>query len=144
MTGIDASAPRSRAPEPGIRVTLPASRGGIAWLVVLLVIGAFLAFQVGRQVYASWSINQEADRYRAEILALEEENVVLEQELAYLQSDAYISAEARRLLNVGRPGERILIIPPGSEAAPPPPDGSEAAEAKPPLAQWMELFFGDR
>jgi cell division protein FtsB len=125
-------------------VTLPASRGGLAWLVVLLVIGAFLAFQVGRQVYASWSINQEADRYRAEILALEEQNAVLQQELAYLQSDAYISAEARRLLNVGRPGERILIIPPGSEAAPPPPAGAEAEEAKPPLAQWMELFFGDR
>jgi cell division protein FtsB len=142
MTGIDASAPRSRAPEPGIRVTLPASRGGLAWLVVLLIIGAFLAFQVGRQVYASWSINQEADRYRAEIAALEEQNAVLEQELAYLQSDAYISAEARRLLNVGRPGERILIIPPGSEAAPPPPADAEAGKAQPPLAQWMELFFG--
>ncbi len=144
MTGIDASAPRSRAPESGIRVTLPASRGGLAWLVVLLVIGGFLAFQVGRQVYASWSINQEADRYRAEILALEEQNAALERELDYLQSDAYISAEARRLLNVGRPGERILIIPPGSEAAPPPPADADTSGAQPPLAQWMELFFGTR
>jgi cell division protein FtsB len=144
MTGLDASATRSRAPEPGLRVTLPASRGGLAWLVVLLVIGGFLAFQVGRQVHASWSINQEADGYRAEILALEEQNAVLERELTYLQSDAYISAEARRLLNVGRPGERVLIIPPGSEAAPPPAAGAEAEEAKPPLAQWMELFFGRR
>lgn len=144
MTGIDASASRTRAPEPGLRVTLPASRGGLAWLVVLLVIGAFLAFQVGRQVYASWSINQEAARYRAEIAALEEQNTALERELAYLQSDAYISAEARRLLNVGHPGERILIIPPGSEAAPPPPAGGTAADAKPPVAQWMELFFGSR
>ena len=142
MTGLDASAARTRSGEPGLRVTLPASRGGIAWLVVLLVIGAFLAFQVGRQVYASWSINQEADRYRAEIAALEAENDVLERELAYLQSDAYISAEARRLRNLGRPGERVLIIPPGSEAAPPPAAVAEPAEAKPPLAQWMELFFG--
>lgn len=142
MTGLDASAARSRSGEPGLRVTLPASRGGIAWLVVLLVIGAFLAFQVGRQVYASWSINQEADRYRAEIAALEEQNATLERELEYLQSDAYVSAEARRLLNLGRPGERVLIIPPGSEAAQPPASSDEVAEAKPPLEQWMELFFG--
>jgi cell division protein FtsB len=142
MTGLDASAARTRSGEPGLRVTLPASRGGIAWLVVLLVIGAFLAFQVGRQVYASWSINQEADRYRAEIAALEAENDVLERELAYLQSDAYISAEARRLRNLGRPGERVLIIPPGSEATPPPAAAAEPAEAKPPIEQWMELFFG--
>lgn len=141
MTGLDASAARTRSGEPGLRATLPASRGGIAWLVVLLVIGVFLAFQVGRQVYASWSINQEADRYLAEIAALEEENATLERELDYLQSDAYISAEARRLANLGRPGERVLIIPPGSEAAPP--AAAAAPEApKPPLEQWMELFFG--
>src|SRR5690606_16934106 len=41
MTGLDASAARTRPAEPGLRVTLPASRGGLAWLVVLLVIGAF-------------------------------------------------------------------------------------------------------
>jgi cell division protein FtsB len=142
MTGLDASAARSRPGEPGLRVTLPASRGGIAWLVVLLVIGAFLAFQVGRQVYASWSINQEADRYRAEIAALEAENAVLERELTYLQSDAYISAEARRLANLGRPGERVLIIPPGSEASPPLSTATQPEVALPPLEQWMELFFG--
>lgn len=144
MTGMNASAARSRGSEPGLRVTLPASRGGLAWLVVLLVIGGFLAFQVGRQVYASWSISQEAERYRAEIVALEEQNAVLERELEYLQSDAYISAEARRLLNLGRPGERILIIPPGSEAAPPPPASGEDAGGQTPLEQWMELFFGSR
>lgn len=142
MTGLDASAASTRSGESGLRVTLPASRGGIAWLVVLLVIGAFLAFQVGRQVYASWSINQEADRYRAEIAALEAENAVLERELTYLESDAYVSAEARRLLNLGRPGERVLIIPPGSEAAPPLAPTTEPEVAKPPLEQWMELFFG--
>jgi len=144
MTGMNASAARSRGSEPGLRVTLPGSRGGLAWLVVLLVIGGFLAFQVGRQVYASWSISQEAERYRAEIVALEEQNAALGRELEYLQSDAYISAEARRLLNLGRPGERILIIPPGSEAAPPPAAAGAEAGGPAPFEQWMELFFGSR
>jgi cell division protein FtsB len=142
MTGLDASAARTRSPDPGLRVTLPASRGGLAWLVVLLVIGGFLAFQVGRQVYASWSINQEAERVAAEITALEEQNTELLRELEYLQSDAYVSQEARRMLNLGRPGERVLIIPPGSEAAPPASATEESQPAPPPIEQWMELFFG--
>jgi cell division protein FtsB len=142
VTGTDASASRPRLPEPGLRVTLPASRGGLAWLVVLLVIGAFLAFQVGRQVYASWSINQEADRYREMITTLEAENAELARELEYLQSDAYVSQEARRMLNLGNPGERVLIIPPGSEAAPPASAADDSGPAPPPIEQWMELFFG--
>ncbi len=142
MTGLDGSVSRPPSSDPGLRVTLPGSRGGLAWLVVLLVIGGFLAFQVGRQVYASWSINQEADRIGALISELEAENGELVLELAYLQSDAYISQEARRLLNLGLPGERVLIIPPGSEAAPPASATGETEAAPPPIQQWMELFFG--
>jgi len=142
MTGIDLSAP---APTPRRRrsgYTLPASRGGLAWLAVLLLVGAFVAFQVGREVYASWSIGQEADRIRAEIAAMAEQNVELERELDYLQSDAYISAEARKLLNLGWWNERVLIIPPGAEAGLP---GAMRERHEPPaplLEQWLDLFFG--
>jgi cell division protein FtsB len=143
MTGIDASAPpRPSSPEPRLRVTLPASRGGLAWLAVLLLIGSFVTFQVGRQVYASWSIGQEADRIRAEIAAVEAENEALQRELAYLRSDAYLSAEARRLTNLGRPGEHVLIIPPGAEAALPPAAQGATAPSGPLLEQWLDLFFG--
>lgn len=143
MTGLNASAPpRPGPPEPRLRVTLPASRGGLAWLAVLLLVGAFVTFQVGRQVYASWSIGEEADRIRAEIAAVEAQNAALQRELNYLRSDAYLSAEARRLANLGRPGEHVLIIPPGSEAAPPPAADGEAAPLAPLLEQWLDLFFG--
>ena len=142
MTGLDASARRPRSPDPGLRVTLPASRGGLAWLIVLLVVGGLLAFQVGRQVYASWAINQEADRYRAQIQALEEDNAAYQRELEYLQSDAFISAEARRIQTVGRPGEQVLIIPPGTAAAPPAVVPDEGTSAGPPIFEWFELFFG--
>ena len=142
MTGLRASASPPQPPDPGLRVTLPASRGGLAWLVVLLVVGAFLAFQVGRQVYASWSINQDADRYRAQIQALEAQNAAYQHELDYLQSDAYVSAEARRIQNIGRPGEQVLIIPPGAAVAAPPAETPVAEPAPAPIFQWLELFFG--
>jgi cell division protein FtsB len=142
MTGIDLSAHRSGSARRGPRYTLPSSRGGMAWLVVLLVIGAFVAFQLGRQVYASWSINQEAARVQAEIDSMAAQNAELKRELDYLRSDAYISQEARKLLNLGRPNERVLIIPPGSEVQLAP-SSSDAGKAPPPLLeQWVRLFFG--
>lgn len=142
MTGIDLSAPRSGSARRGPRYTLPSSRGGIAWLLVLLVIGAFVAFQVGRQVYASWSINQEAARIQAEIDTMAAQNAELQRELEYLHSDAYISQEARKLENLGRSNERVLIIPAGSEVQLPP-SADEAGKPPPPLLQqWLSLFFG--
>jgi cell division protein FtsB len=122
-------------------VRIPASRGGLAWIAVLLIIGTFLAVQVGRQVYTSWSIGQEAAAIRAEIAAMEAHNEALRQELAYLQSKGFVSAEARRLLNLGLPGEHVLIIPPGAETALPP-ELREKLPAKPPFEQWLDLFFG--
>jgi len=142
MTSLELNAPRRTPPERPVRIRIPASRGGLAWIAVLLIIGTFLAVQVGRQVYTSRSIGQEADAIRAEITAMEAHNEQLRQELAYLQSKGFVSAEARRLLNLGMPGEHVLIIPPGAEAALPPALREKPAASKAPLEQWLELFFG--
>jgi cell division protein FtsB len=142
MTGIDASASPPGPTSPRVRVRLPASRGGIAWLVVLLIVGSFLAVQFGRQVYANWQIGQRADAIRAEIAAVQAENEVLEQELAYLRSDAWIGAEARRLTNMGAAGEQVLIIPEGAEEPLPVALTAPGEAGKPFLEQWVELFFG--
>lgn len=140
MTGIDL--PASRPPRPR-RFTLPGSRGSLAWLLALVLIGGFLSVQVGRQVYASWSITQQAAAVQEQITELQAQNEALRRELDYLRSDAYISSEARKLLNLGRPGERVLIIPPGAEAAPPLTAGEDATTPPPPLLeQWLDLFFG--
>ena len=141
MTGIDLSAGRPGPARRRSGYTLPASRGGMAWLAVLLVIGALVVFQVGRQVYASWSISQEADAIRQEIADTEAQNAEYQRELDYLQSDAYVSVEARKLLNLGYWNERLLIIPPGS-AAQAPGTRSQHAPAEPLLQQWLDLFFG--
>lgn len=138
MTGLDLPAPLpARA-----RFRRPASRSGLAWLVVLLIIGAFLAVQVGRQVYANWEITQQAEQVRQQIVAARAQNDALRRELEYLQSDAYVSAEARRLQNLGRAGEQVLIIPPGAEQ--PLPSALVAEQEAPPplLEQWLDLFFG--
>src|SRR5688500_17316689 len=142
MTGIDATASTQQSSPSRRRWRLPASRGGMAWMVVVIIIGVLLAVQFGRQVYANWEIGQRAVAIESQIARGEAENAELERELAYLQSAAYISAEARRLANLGAPGENVLIIPPGAEE-PLPLELSIAAEPpKPLLEQWVDLFFG--
>jgi cell division protein FtsB len=146
MTGTEAHDDPTLAPAPTAgpmrrRWRLPASRGGIAWLVVVLVVGTLLAVQFGRQVYANWEIGQRAQQIQVQIADVEAENAQLERELAYLRSDAYVSAEARRLANLGNPGDQVLIIPPGAEA-PLPTELSGLEPPKPMLQQWLELFFG--
>jgi cell division protein FtsB len=142
MTGIElpATPPRPAAHRPRLR--LPASRGGLAWMVVVVIIGVLLAVQFGRQVYANWAIGQRADAIEAEIRAVEAENLELQRELDYLRSDAYVSAEARRLANLGAPGEQVLIIPPGAEQPLPEELAASFAPPKPLLEQWLDLFFG--
>jgi cell division protein FtsB len=142
MTGVELPATPAQPPGPPPGRPRPASRGGLAWLVVLLLVGAFVTFQVGRQVYTSWSIGQEADRIRQEIGQIEAQNAALRKELDYLTSDAYISAQARALANVGRQGERVLIIPPGAETELPPAQVEPATPGAPLLEQWLDLFFG--
>jgi len=142
MTGIDlpATAPPPAPSRP--RWRLPASRGGMAWMVVVVIIGVLLAVQFGRQVYANWEIGQRAAAIEAQIAAVEAENVELQRELDYLRSEAYISAEARRLANLGAPGEQVLIIPPGAEQPLPADLAAALAPPKPLLEQWLDLFFG--
>jgi cell division protein FtsB len=142
MTSLEMPARRSAPPERPARARIPATRGGIAWIAVLLIIGTFLAVQIGRQVYASWQIGQQADAIRAEIAQMEARNEALRQELAYLEGKPFLAAEARRLLNLGLPGEQVLIIPPGEEAPLPQALRQAAPPAKPLVEQWLELFFG--
>ena len=142
MTGIELPADTPRPASPRPRWRLPASRGGMAWMVVVVIIGVLLAVQFGRQVYANWEIGQRAAAIEAEIAAVDAQNIELQRELDYLQSPAYISAEARRLANLGTPGEQALIIPPGAEE---PLSAELAAALEPPeplLEQWVDLFFG--
>lgn len=144
MTGLDLFAPSTGA--SGVRARtrwrLPASRGGIAWMLVVVIIGVLLSVQFGRQVYANWEIGQRAAAIEAQIAQVDAENDRLRDELAYLQSDAYISAEARRLANLGAAGEQVLIIPAGAEEPLPEELAAAAEPPKPMLEQWIDLFFG--
>jgi cell division protein FtsB len=142
MSAMDATA-APPAPRPSrLSRRLPSSRFGMAWLLVLLIVGVLLAAQFGRQVYANWEMGQRSAELEAQIAAIEADNERLQAELDYLESDAFIGPEARRLGNLGAAGEEAMIIPEGAEA--PLPEALSPPPPEPLLAQWFELFFGKR
>ena len=144
MTGIGHPArtiPRA-APPAARPFRLPRlRRRTLTTLIVVAAVG-LIAFNVGRQAFVGWSISQQAESLEDQVAAVEAENAALQRQLEYLQSVAYVTAEARRLRNLGYPGEQILIIPPGA-AVPSSVSGEvPAPEELPMLDRWIELFFG--
>jgi hypothetical protein len=53
-----------------------------------------------------------------------------------------VTAEARRLRNLGYPGEQILIIPPGASVPSPATGDGPSVDERPMLERWIELFVG--
>jgi cell division protein FtsB len=128
-----------RAPTP---LKLPRlRRRTLTTLAVVAVIG-IIALNVGRQTFLGWSIDQQAEQLEAQVAAAEAENAELQRLVEYLQSDAFITAEARRLRNVGYPGEQVLIIPPDAVVPAPGATDVQPVDERPFLEQWLELFFG--
>jgi cell division protein FtsB len=110
-------------------------------LAVVAVIG-IIALNVGRQSFLGWSVEQQAADLQAQVEAAQAENAALERYVEYLQSDAYVTAEARRLRNLGYAGEQVLIIPPGAAIPAPNAESRAPVEATPLVERWLELFFG--
>ena len=142
MTGLQAPAAQRALPPTPRSFRPPRIRRRL--LVGLLVAGvvALVGFNVGRQAFVGWSIGQQAESLEDQVAAAEAENAALERQLGYLQSDAYVTAEARRLRNLGYPGEQILIIPPGAAVPAPATSDEPPVDDRPMLERWIELFFG--
>jgi cell division protein FtsB len=139
VPGTAATRARPPARRPSLRLALRRRT-----LIALIIAGvvALIAFNVGRQAFLGWSVGEQADSLAAQVAAAEAENNALQVQLEYLQSDAYVTVEARRLRNLGYPGEQVLIIPPGAAVSAPTPAGPAKAPDPPMLERWLTVFFG--
>lgn len=142
MTGAKASATQRAVPPAPRPFRVPRIRRRTVTTLVVVVSVGLVAFNVGRQAFVGWSVGQEAASLEAQVTAAQAENAALQRQLEYLQSDAYVTAEARRLRNLGYPGEQILIIPPGASVPSPATGEVPAGDEQPMLERWIELFFG--
>ena len=108
--------------------------GVCAWLVLVF----------GRALADANAIDADAARAQAENAALRARVEAGRREIAFIQTDTFLSLEARAY-GMGQPGERAFALEPGA-ASPEPivPLGSEPSAAHPaaPLDDWLALLFG--
>lgn len=147
-----ASTPAERATRPldSLARQLRRGRPGIGpgrsylALAVIVIVAIWVVFMFGRALTQLNEATQRAAAVRTETVALHDRLEQAERELELVQTDAFLSLQARGY-GMGESGERAFGLAPG---APPPPAivplGGEAASTvgRTPLESWLRLLFG--
>lgn len=124
---------------------------------IALTLGMLLAFQFAKRHADARPLHLEFERTKAEVSALEAEREILSEELAFIQTDAYVEIWARSEAKMLLPGETMIvpILTANDRAAESNQDlkANSVKEASTlPLAQdesnniwqlWWQLFFSD-
>jgi len=122
------------------RWALAPSRRGIAGVVGVLVAG-WLAVTFGGALVQVDAAQHEAAEVRAANQALEAELAAGREEIALIQTDAFLLLQARAF-GMGDPGERSFALDAGTVLPSIVPLGSDPQPAAPltPLDEWLELL----
>lgn len=105
-------------------------------LLLLLYTGYLLA----RQLLTRYEINQEIRSLEADIRKFESQNKEILELMTYFKTSEYRERQARSLLNLQKPGEFAVALPP-EEAEP---EQTETPSASPEISNlraWWDYFF---
>jgi cell division protein FtsB len=113
------------------------------WLFVLLVLGALVLGDLNQRMADARRLDHDADLLEVELKELEEENALLEDEIAMANTEAYVERWAHQDARMVREGE-VLVILIG-------PEGEERVSRISPQAdalvssnfeEWLDLILG--
>lgn len=105
------------------------------WLGIIL----YMMFTVGRLAYRNYRLNIEEAGLNQDVQKLQNEIQNLKNQIVYFQSDSYKEKMLRAKLNLQKPGEKVVVIPPEPEV-------TKVPEAQPEKLtnpqKWWRYFFG--
>ncbi|MBI4032521.1 septum formation initiator family protein [Candidatus Berkelbacteria bacterium] len=106
--------------------------------IFLALAVAYVLVNLGRAIQKNSEINQAIHRLKEEIALLEERITLLAYEIAYEQSEAYRTLEAKRRLGLRAKGETVVLVPQNVD-----PPSEQAAPSLParPLPERQPSFF---
>jgi cell division protein FtsB len=122
----------------------PFERRSAASLVFGLFVALALILIFGGTLTRSTDIEAEAETARAEVAELQARFEAGDEEVKFLETDAFVEQFARSI-GMGLRGEKPFALAPDAPSPEPIiPLGSEARSgvAKAPFEAWMELLFG--
>ena len=120
------------------------------WFAVVgLIVLVFFGYLLFREVQKKYEINHEITSLQKQVSSLDDRNKELNDLISYFGTDAYKELQAREKLNLQKPGEIVVAIPPDQSQlgyTPADASGSDATQAahlsNPRL--WWNYFFADR
>ena len=78
-------------------------------ITYLLIIYTFV--MLGRSIYLNYELKKQAEDIKSEIASVENKNKNLENLILYYKSDSFREVEARKKLDLKKPGEKVVILP---------------------------------
>lgn len=119
-------------------------------LLVAAVIAISWAWASVQAVQRNYQLQREVDDKRRQLALAELQTETLAFEQRYYQSREYQSLEAKRRLGLAEPGEKVVVLPPNTEAAKAFDKDQQSAIMRltdtgptpPPFQQWMNFLLG--
>jgi len=108
--------------------------------IIILVFGLYLIISLTKDIVRllnSGGQVGEAEERLERMVEEERRLLVLKEEWS---SEAFVEEEARNKLNMGRPGETVVILP-GGEGGGANRSETTDVESKPNWKKWVELFW---
>jgi len=107
--------------------------------IIIVVIGIGLIISLSRNIYRLLKAGDQVKLAQQRLEELEKEHQELLEKEEYYQSEEFVEQEARNRLNMGKPGETVVILPPSAGEA-----GEISSSPAPELPnwrKWLKLFF---
>ena len=116
--------------------------GSKFFLLLVVLIFLFIVYSLWGEK-KEYTVNKDSlAQLETEVGELEQQNLDLAQVIKYLRSSDYTETEARKKLNMQKPGEKVVIVPDINELKKQIEIGS-GLENKANWVLWLEYFLGD-
>lgn len=112
--------------------------------VSLMIVAGYMIFLTGREALANYYQSKQIAKIETENKTIEQKNEELKYLLEYYKTETFAELEARRYLNLKKPGESVAIVPvdmnemPVDEGQQPP-----ELKARPNYKKWIDFIFAD-
>ncbi len=106
--------------------------------LAILIVGIYIVISLVRSNIQLWQQGKTIEQAKQRNEKFKKENENLKQVLSGVENEEFIEKEARNKLNMGKPGEVVVIIPDNLVAT------SSASQSNHPLynwEKWKRLFF---
>ncbi len=107
------------------------------FFIVLVIISIASAIELVIEVKKRQNIETLIRKQEATVESIEKENRDLSEIIRFYNSDSFVEAEARKKLNLSKPGESLIVL----ESTP---SVASASSKEPNVQKWFNYFFSEK